>query len=273
LFDEANQYVWLGSTLNSGYTIQPITQTVANTNGVELMMQAGTGLGSGLGGSLTISAGTAGATGLSGGLLTLLGGTGNGGVGGNVDIVSGNGSAANSSGQVSIVTNSPTGSGGSGQIFVRTGAVASTSGTNSTGTWTGGSGSTAATASIGGTGAVILESGLGRNTGNVTVRSGSVANGGGIAGIVKIIGGDSTNGGGTPGNIEITAGNGPSSTRGTVTITGNVAVNGVTFSAGAVPYYIAVSTTFTIAEYFQALFHMDIEIDGDIAIDGYLIEV
>lgn len=44
-------------------------------------------------------------------------------------------------------------------------------------------------------------------------------------------------------------------------------------SGGFVPYFIASATTFTVPEYKQALFHMLIDNEGSLVVDGYLLEV
>lgn len=44
-------------------------------------------------------------------------------------------------------------------------------------------------------------------------------------------------------------------------------------SAVFVPYFIASGETFTVPEYKQALFHMPIDCEGSLVVDGYLVEV
>jgi hypothetical protein len=48
----------------------------------------------------------------------------------------------------------------------------------------------------------------------------------------------------------------------------------VAFGGGTnVPYYVATATTYILPEYYQANFIIEIEVDGDLEIDGYLIEL
>jgi hypothetical protein len=49
--------------------------------------------------------------------------------------------------------------------------------------------------------------------------------------------------------------------------------SGSTGFGGGVPYYVATGTTFSVPEFYQALFHMPIDVDGMLDIAGYLIEV
>lgn len=44
-------------------------------------------------------------------------------------------------------------------------------------------------------------------------------------------------------------------------------------NAAMTPYYIAVGDTFTVPEYKQAVSAMPITVDGDLVVDGYLVEV
>jgi len=53
-------------------------------------------------------------------------------------------------------------------------------------------------------------------------------------------------------------------------------VKWTTITAGSgtnVPYYVPTATTYLLPEYYQANFILPIEVDGDIEIDGYLIEL
>ena len=60
-----------------------------------------------------------------------------------------------------------------------------------------------------------------------------------------------------------------------VTVYGN-ADSGFTIQgsgSAVVPYFIDEDDSFSVAEFNQALFHMPIEVDGVLTVDGYLVEV
>ena len=54
---------------------------------------------------------------------------------------------------------------------------------------------------------------------------------------------------------------------------GGLSWGSVTAGASGTPYFIPVSSTFTVNEYFQALFTMPIDIEGSLVVDGFLCEV
>lgn len=69
--------------------------------------------------------------------------------------------------------------------------------------------------------------------------------------------------GGTSGQVVTTDGNGNLSFS-SVTLTG---------SPAPMPYYIASNTTVTISEYYQGLYSVPISVDGDLVVEGVLVQV
>ena len=106
----------------------------------------------------------------------------------------------------------------------------------------------------------------GLTTGNISLDSAS----GNIVGTNLSVTGVSTLG--NIGNVKITGG-----TSGQAVITdgsGNLSFTTITVGSPApMPYYIFPSTSCVIPEYFQGLYSYPITIDGDLEIDGILIQV
>lgn len=76
---------------------------------------------------------------------------------------------------------------------------------------------------------------------------------------------------GDVGNVSITGGS-----SGQVLTTdgaGNLSFSTVSSGGGQMPYYIPAGETYTIEQYKQGLFAVPITVDGDLVIDGLLVQV
>lgn len=54
---------------------------------------------------------------------------------------------------------------------------------------------------------------------------------------------------------------------------GEIRGPGTVTGSGGVPYFVAEDSTLSVALNMQALFSLPIDIEGDLAVDGYLVEV
>jgi len=93
------------------------------------------------------------------------------------------------------------------------------------------------------------------------------------------VGGFSGGGGGstvinnTINNIQLSLESGSGDGGDSISIPGPPGPAGASGANGMVPYFIATGETFTVPVFKQALFSMNIDNEGTLAIDGFLIEV
>ncbi|MFO0920541.1 MAG: hypothetical protein U0451_02610 [Candidatus Saccharimonadales bacterium] len=172
-------------TSGSNRKISVANQTVSNTQGNSITLQAADGNGSGWGGGIEVLGGNGGITG-SGGWTYLVGGAGGAtsGNGGGAQVIGGNSTSGNGGGVWMVAGSSTSGNGGNVTIISGTSSGSNTGGYTSITAGTGGT--------TGAGGLLTLQGGAGGTTSG---------NGGGVS----IQGGTTTSG--TGGSVSVSAGN------------------------------------------------------------------
>lgn len=281
-YDSANNVIFFGNA-DAG-TLQPVTQ--ATGTGKDLTIRSGAATASG---------------GPVAGALNLLGGLSTTGQGGTINITAGATSAAAAGGDVNVTGGATSGTATTaGEVAITGGAstvndggdVSLTGGATSNIGFAGGEVDVRGGESANTGGAVNVFGGrsLGNNGANLNIGGGAGTSGttNGIdAGIVNIVTRVVTAASAAArAGVSVPHGAAPTSPLDgdfwSTTAGFYVQVNGTTVGpligasgtgASQCPYFIAAGDSFLVAQYKQVPFVLPIEVDGDLEIDGYLIEV